>query len=414
MLQMQKTTYPADNCTATRARANVGGLCARVISLLICVLSIVSCQPDIPMVNLGIGESYAIERMRTLILHPEVPGESYTCYLASSPIAYSQSPDSLIATTRDLIFCTTDTGTYVIRLNIIDQQNPVTHSFKVVVWEEQVAYSPYISKVLEYNPAPGQFINKLPTYEEDDTYETMRQKAEEAIAGTNRGTISLGAWGGYVTFAFDHSVVNLPGKRDFVVHGNAFQSASHAAGGSSEPGIVMVSIDRNQNGLPDDPFYQLRGSEYDHPQTIHHYSMTYHKASGDIPWSDNQGYTGTVHKNTFHSQSYFPQWLRDTTLTFYGSCLPDNAEDLSGNGSYYLLRFYGDGYVDCNPNDGLPTDTTQLCAMDIAWAVDDQGKAVDLPCIDFVRVYTGVNQECGWIGETSTEISHARDLHIKE
>jgi hypothetical protein len=199
-----------------------------------------------------------------------------------------------------------------------------------------------------------------------------------------------------------------------VVHGNAFQSASHAAGGSSEPGIVMVSIDRNQNGLPDDPFYQLRGSEYDNPQTTHHYSITYNKASGDIPWSDNQGNTGAVYKNTFHSQPYFPQWLTDTTLTFYGSCLPDNAEDLSGNGSYYLLHFYGDGYVDCNPNDGLPTDTTQLCAMDIAWATDENGVAVNLPCIDFVRVYTGVNQECGWLGETSTEISHARDLHINE
>ena len=356
------------------------------------------------MVNLGIDETYAIERMRTLILHPEFPGEAYVWKMG----------DSIISTERDLIFCQADTGTYEIQLEILDKQNPVTHEFKVVVWEEQVAYSPYISKVIEYNPAPGQFVNKLPLYEEGDTYETMRQKAEEAIIGTNRGTISLGAWGGYVTFAFDHSVVNLPGKRDFVVHGNAFQSASHAAGGSSEPGIVMVSIDRNQNGLPDDPFYQLRGSEYDNPQTTHHYSITYNKASGDIPWSDNQGNTGAVYKNTFHSQPYFPQWLTDTTLTFYGSCLPDNAEDLSGNGSYYLLHFYGDGYVDCNPNDGLPTDTTQLCAMDIACAVDDQGKAVDLPCIDFVRVYTGVNQECGWLGETSTEISLARDLHIEE
>ena len=60
----------------------------------------------------------------------------------NSPIA--SSSDSLISTERDLIFCSADTGTYMLRLNIIDKQNPVTHSFKVVIWEEQVAYSPYI------------------------------------------------------------------------------------------------------------------------------------------------------------------------------------------------------------------------------------------------------------------------------
>ena len=381
------------------------------------------------MVNLGIDNTYAIDRMRTLVIHPEFPGERYEWYLTLSP--NGPSSDSLLATTRDLLFCQADTGTYHIRFDLYssklqhsylqpegpstsgaDLKPTLSHHFVVKVWEEQVAYSPYISRVLEYNPAPGQFVNTMPMYEEGDTYQTMCQKAEAAIAGTKRGTISLGAWGGYVTFAFDHSVVNLPNQRDFVIHGNAFQSAAHAAGGSSEPGIVMVSIDQNQNGLPDDVFYQLRGSEYDHPQTIHQYAVTYHRTSTDIPWTDNQGQSGAVHKNTFHAQPYYPQWISDSTLTFYGSCLPNNAEDLSGNGSYFLLHFYGDGYADCNPNDGLPSDSTARCGMDIAWAVDANGQAVNLPCIDFVRVYTGVNQECGWIGETSTEISHACDLHV--
>ena len=278
------------------------------------------------MVNLGIDESYAVERMRTLILHPEFPGERYEWHLTSSPIAYSQSPDSLIATTRDLIFCPKDTGTYFFRLNIIDQQNPVTHQFKVVVWEEQVAYSPYISKVLEYNPAPGQFINTMPQYEEGDTYETMRQKAEESIAGTNRSLISLGAWGGYVTFAFDHSVVNNPNQSDFLIEGNSFYASTTSKGGSSEPGIVTVSIDINQNGLPDDPFYQLAGSEYTTPSTLHQYSITYHRTPADhtpqpdkknsitdstyIRWMDNQNQTGYLHKNTFIHRSISLSGLR--------------------------------------------------------------------------------------------------------
>jgi hypothetical protein len=370
------------------------------------------------MVNLGIDESYAIERMRTLILHPEFPGESYAWYLTSSS-------DSLIATTRDLIFCASDTGTYEIQLRIHDKQNPVSHSFKVVVWEEQVAYSPYISHVLEYNPAPGQFVNTMPMYELGDTYETMRRKAEESISGTNNTLISLGAWGGYVTFAFDHSVVNKPDELDFFIEGNAFLSSATQKGGSSEPGIVMVSIDVNQNGQPDDLFYELAGSEYHNPKTLHHYSLTYHRTPADhvpefekkspitdstyILWTDNQGAEGYVKKNSFHTQDYFPIWLKDSTLTFHGSCLPDNAYDASGNGTYWVQNFYGQGYADCNPNDSV-----HLNSFDISWAVTEDGEPISLPCADFVRVYTGVSHECGWIGETSTEISHARDLHIEE
>jgi hypothetical protein len=367
------------------------------------------------MVNLGIDETYAIERMRTLILHPEFPGEAYVWKMG----------DSIISMERNLIFCQADTGTYKIQLEIIDQQNPVTHSFKVVVWEEQVAYSPYISKVLEYNPAPGQFVNTMPIYEEGDTYQTMRQKAEESISGTNNTLISLGAWGGYVTFAFDHSVVNIPGEMDFLIEGNAFLSSATQKGGSSEPGIVMVSIDVNKNGQPDDTFYELAGSEYHNSSTIHQYAITYHRTPADhipefekkspitdstyILWTDNQGTKGYVKKNSFHSQDYFPMWLKDSTLTFYGSCLPDNAYDTSGNGTYWVQNFYRQGYADCNPNDSV-----HLNSFDISWAITEDGQSISLPCADFVRVYTGVNQECGWIGETSTEISHARDLHINE
>ena len=365
------------------------------------------------MVNLGIDETYAVERMRTLILHPEFTGESYAWRMN----------DSIISTERDLIFCQADTGIYNLRLDIYDSYNPITHNFKVVVWEEQVAYSPYISRVLEYNPAPGQFINIMPIYEEGDTYATMLQKAEESIAGTNNTLISLGAWGGYVTFAFDHSIVNIPNELDFLIEGNACFSSATQKGGSSEPGIVMVSIDINQNGLPDDPFYQLAGSEYHNPATIHQYELTYHRTPANhvplfekkssitdsvyILWIDNQGEEGYVKKNTFHTQDYFPMWLKDSTLTFYGSCLPDNAHDANNDGTYWVQTFYGQGYADCNPN-----DSTHLNSFNISWAVTEEGKPINLPCADFVRVYTGVNQECGWIGETSTEISHARDLHI--
>lgn len=430
MLQMQKTMSQVVNYIATRAKANASGLCARVISLLICALSIVSCeQPEIPMVGLGIDDTYTIERMRTLILHPEYEGEHYEWWIAyPHPLPEGmgvEDNETVLSTERDLIFCAAEAGTYHLRLEIHDEYNPINHSFTIAVFDEEVAYSPYISKVLEYNPAPGQFINTMPEYEEGDTYQTMLRKAEDAIAGTNRSLISLGSWGGYVTFAFDHSVVNTPNLPDFIIEGNAFYSSSGNMSGSSEPGIVMISIDVNQNGLPDDPFYELAGSEYSNPATIHQYALTYHRTPAEhtpqadtknslsdttyILWKNNQGEQGYMHKNTFHTQDYFPLWLTDSTLTFSGTRLPDNAVDKSGKGNMWVQTTYDYGYADSHPNDSV-----SRCSFDIAWAVTADGKSANLPCADFVRVYTGVHQQCGWIGEISTEVSHARDLNIEE
>ena len=125
--------------------------------------------------------------------------------------------------------------------------------------------SPYIAKVWEYCPAPSQFVHEYPEYEAGDTQDDMRLKAEEQIADNAQGMISLGGWDGYVVFSFDHPVVNVDGKADFVVEGNAFyadKSIGASSGGSAEPGIVIVSYDANGNGKLDDVWYELAGSEY--------------------------------------------------------------------------------------------------------------------------------------------------------
>ena len=38
-----------------------------------------------------------------------------------------------------------------------------------------------IHRVYDYSPAPGQFLNTMPEYEEGDTKETIRQKAEDLL-----------------------------------------------------------------------------------------------------------------------------------------------------------------------------------------------------------------------------------------
>ncbi|MBO5961437.1 MAG: hypothetical protein J6P99_06320, partial [Paludibacteraceae bacterium] len=81
--------------------------------------------------------------------------------------------------------------------------------------------SPYINKVYEYAPAPGQFVNVMPEVTPEDTETTVLQKVQTAIAGKANGSlVSLGAWGGYIVVGFDHPVNNLPEEVDLKIYGN--------------------------------------------------------------------------------------------------------------------------------------------------------------------------------------------------
>ena len=126
--------------------------------------------------------------------------------------------------------------------------------------------TPYITKVLEYLPAVGQFVNELPEYEDGDTQEAMNAKALEYLADNQRSLVTLGGWGGYIVVGFDHTILNVPGKRDFRVLGNAFYANENKDpydGGSCEPGVIMVAYDANRNGKPDEnEWYEIQGSAH--------------------------------------------------------------------------------------------------------------------------------------------------------
>ncbi len=372
------------------------------------------CSDSPPMLNLGIDDSYYIYRMQKLPLTPALTGTSYR---------WSMESGEVLSTERDYIFLAEKEGTYNLVLDIIDEETPFHFEFSVTVLHEEIDYSPYISKVYEYRPAPGQFVNTMPQYEAGDSYDDMLRKVEESLSGTNDIMVSLGGFGGYVVFGFDHTVINHPGEKDFMILGNSFYelSGSDRKGGSAEPGIVMVSYDRNCNGIPDDDWYEIAGSEHNSPATIRNYSITYHRPNPDreiisqgplvdinyIMWEDSEGTCSSMPKNNFHRQEYYPAWVEDDALTFSGTRLADNGVDVSGTGAYYVLYCYDWGYADNHPN-----DYADLNSFDISWAVDKDGMPVVLPGVDFVKVYTGINQYCGWIGETSTEICRAQDLHI--
>ncbi len=271
------------------------------------------------------------------------------------------------------------------------------------------AVSPYIDKVYEFVPAPGQFINTMPAYTEGDTEASMLEKVNTALVGRAPASlICLGAFGGYVTVGFDHSIVNVKGQKDFLVYGNAFA-------GNAEPGVIMVMQDENGNGLPDDTWYEIAGSEYGNKSTVLNYEITYYKPSAEddaatiaideyIRWTDNLGGEGFIPKNTYHKQPYYPQWITAESYKLRGTLLPKNAVYNESTGQWTLPAF-AYGYADNQP---IANDNAKI---DISWAVKADGTPANLESIDFIRIHTGENQVCGLLGETSTEVSGAEDLH---
>ena len=286
--------------------------------------------------------------------------------------------------------------------------------------------SPYIARVYDYLPAPGQFVNQSPAYKPGYTQDSINAIVENSLRGkANGGPISLGSYGGYIVFGFDHPVINKHGY-DVKIYGNAMQSAAvpDQAGGSCEPGIIMVGVDMDGNGVPSDGdlWYEIKGSDYDLCQ--HSFEVTYYKPDENkervphaswsfindieyVYWTSNDpdNPSGYVWRNTFHSQPYWPLWIEDTELTFRGTRLPNSSIDMSGGkGNNWFQPFFGEGYVDNLPNAQEP-------GFMIDWAIDEDGNPVELDHIDFIKVYCAQLDYCGWLGEVSTEVCGAEDLH---
>ncbi|MFQ9210277.1 MAG: hypothetical protein ACLR3T_01555 [Alistipes finegoldii] len=192
-----------------------------------------------------------------------------------------------------------------------------------------------VARILEYTPAPGQFINEEArsggAFDNVDTPEKACRYAAARFAENN--WVSLGGWGGYLVAAFAEPVPNTGGY-DLYVKGNAMNT-------SSEPGVVWVMQDANGNGVPDDTWYELKGSEYDNAATIRGYAVTYTPlADGSAAWTDDRGGSGTIDRMDEHTQaSYCPAWIESADLKFTGTRLRDNANRPTDSGD--LRRSHG-------------------------------------------------------------------------
>lgn len=299
------------------------------------------------------------------------------------------------------------------------------------------AQSKQTIKVIEYCPAPGQFINNLPSIDAGMSQEERLKVCEEQLEDGN--PVCLGAAGGYITLSLDQAIKNGKGS-DLRILGNAFYSQNDPVygdatiGGNVEPGIVYAGVGTSPETAQ---WYELAGSEYYTTQR-HNFKITYHKPTAETgdhsqpcsifdkyirfaaSWTEPDGTpcdsTGYLMKNSFHMQSYWPQWEDKEEITFHGSRLPDNAINYGGDGSdadnpqyWVTYRYASDsyGYADAAPN----SDDTYT-TFDLDWAVDKNGNPVNLDHADFIRIQTGVLQQCGWTGETSTEVAGLVNLHL--
>lgn len=263
--------------------------------------------------------------------------------------------------------------------------------------------------VFEYLPAPGQFINERV---ELHTMEEASQWAFERFS--QNAYVSLGGFGGYIVVGFDHSIEN-DGDYNIAITGNAFD-------GSSEPGIVWVMQDENGDGLPNDTWHELKGSEYGLPETIQDYEVTYYRPSSpgmNVEWRDNKGGEGVIEYLAFHRQDYYyPQWVKEDSYTLKGTCLKARNFDKSGNGTYWINDNYDWGYADnFSPIDRLTDDVNYNAKstdnhFKISHAVTVDGKDANLKYIDFVKIQVGVNAKSGWLGEVSTEVFGVKDYNM--
>ncbi|MCC8034581.1 MAG: hypothetical protein LIO77_01445 [Rikenellaceae bacterium] len=285
-------------------------------------------------------------------------------------------------------------GTYTVTVTTTQDGKQAEGTVEVeCVDAEGTYYRPYLSgthqaratEVFEYSPAPGQFVS-VPT---GATAETLRAETQLKLESSGTGYFtSLGAYGGYVVIGFDHSIPNIEGLPDLIIEGNPFDS-------SNEPGIVYVMQDENGDGLPNDTWYELKGSETGTAECWQRYAVTYFRPGSQILYMDSKGETGTMPGTI----DRFLNFIDGDRLTFVGTRLPSKFEII--NGTHYHGSFDW-GYVDnLNDREGFYIED----------AIQADGSPANLEYIDFIKVQTGQLVYSSLLGEVSTELCAPIDYH---
>ena len=308
-------------------------------------------------------------------------------------------------------------GRFQVGFRMSDGEESADTTLTVVVCPPEGTYrrpadansSPRLTRVHSFLPAPGQYVN------ENYTARTMEEACTYAKTRLDEGNyVSLGGFGGSLVVGFDHSIES-DGDYNLAVKNTLYTNYS-------EPGIVWVMQDENGDGLPNDTWYELKGSEYGLECTVQDYAVTYYRPeapASKVHWTDNRGGSGKIdYLAAYHKQDYYyPLWVQEDSYILRGTRLEARNYDQSGTGTYWINPDYGWGYADnFSPVDMIPERATGLTAgcnhFRISDAVTYDGQPANLQYIDFVKVQTGLNAKSGWLGELSTEVMDVIDFNL--
>lgn len=241
--------------------------------------------------------------------------------------------------------------------------------------------------------------------------------------------LDLGNFGGSIIVGFDHTVVNVPDKKDFRIYGKVLSEYENPQQYPVAPGIVYVAYDRNGNGKPDDDeWYEIKGSAHDTKVMDANFSITYHRpapgkqpiqiGAGDIFYdresvlcenSEGESYFLTSYKSTGY-KDLCPLWIDKNEFTYTGKRFDVGLKNTSVPGQYSLFEYevFDWGYANAKDPD-----------IDIDWAVDKDGSKVHLPGIDFIKIFNCVSSGdimmYSWAQNSmNTKFAGAADLHILE
>jgi len=348
-----------------------------------------------PIISISIpAEGFKVEVGKSLSLNPIVINGEKSSYTW-------EVNGSIVSSAKLYTFTPSKIGNYNLQLKV---SNEIGSDNKTILISAFSNLSPYITKVYDYKYGPGQHASLIPADWKGDNF------IGQPWIGSKQYT-SLGGWGGYIIAGFDHIVKNVEGA-DFAIFTQP--------GPSSEPAVVFVMNDENKDGIPNDgEWAEIKGSEYNHPETIHDYQVTYYKpvGNGNISWKDNKGNSNEL-KPVFESPSWWwSGYGSKTEVIFAGVKLPNAYKNISTQPDFenWIVNtgMFTSGYAECYNNLDYNT-SLKANLLDISNAVDKAGNKVNLSDISFIKVQSGVFQIAGWLNEVSTEISGAADLSLIE
>ena len=273
-------------------------------------------------------------------------------------------------------------GSFKIKLTISLGDNSQTIEGNVDILKN----SPFATQVIEYNPAPGQFVSN--TRFNNELRAIGAPKGGGGFQPDNSSQVSLGGFGGSITLAFDHEIIDSPGKTDFIVFGNS--QYDRAPLRFIEPGVVEISADAKKWYLIPGPLLK----EF----PLDKLCKTYPEKAGEFCSFE---LLAPINESIFDGK-YLVWGYADLSPVMP---LPDGIKP---------WLFYTE--ADDPFTIGIDNGTCGGDAFDIAWAIDPEtGMPSGLGGFRYIRLTTAVSKELGGsLGECSTEIDAVAEINNKE